>query len=102
MMMKANQKMAVLILFSAIIMAGVSLSSYAGNTPEYSPGQNTGHVSPPGETTTANNTPSHAPPSNGKGAAKGCATGAAIGTAIAPGAGTLAGCIIAGIWGWFW
>jgi len=28
--------------------------------------------------------------------------GAAIGTAMAPIAGTLAGCILVGIWGWFW
>jgi len=93
--MKTNKKRAVLILFSAIIMTGMSLSSYAENTPESDPGQNTEQVSPSAETATP-------PPSNGKGAAKGCAAGAAIGTAIAPGAGTLAGCIIAGIWGWFW
>ncbi len=100
MMMKTNQKTAVLILFSAIIMMGLSLSSYAGNTPES--GQNTEQVSSLGETTASSNAPTDAPPNNGKGAAKGCATGAAIGTAIAPGAGTLAGCVLVGIWGWFW
>jgi len=84
-----------LVLFSAIIMMGMSLSTYAGNTSESDTGQNTEQVSPSPETATP-------PPSNGKGAAKGCAAGAAIGTAVAPGAGTLAGCIIAGIWGWFW
>ena len=96
--MKTKQRMAVLILCSAIITMGLSLSSYAGNTPEPGLGQNTEQITPLGETTLSDNTPA----SNGKGAAKGCATGAAIGTAIAPGAGTLAGCIIAGIWGWFW
>ncbi len=98
--MKTNQKTAVLILFSAIIMMGLSLSSYAGNTPES--GQNTEQVSPSGETTTSDNTSTDAPPDNGKGALKGCAAGAAIGTAIAPLAGTLAGCVLVGIWGWFW
>jgi len=76
----------------------MSLSGYAGNIPERNPGQNTEQVSSSGKAAT----PNDVPPSNGKGAAKGCAAGAAIGTAIAPGAGTLAGCIIAGIWGWFW
>ncbi|HEC17947.1 MAG TPA: hypothetical protein ENI97_01230 [Gammaproteobacteria bacterium] len=41
-------------------------------------------------------------PSNAGGAAKGCAAGAAVGTALAPGVGTVAGCIVAGIWGWLW
>jgi len=99
-MMETNQRKAVLILCSAIIMTGLSLSGYAGNTPERNPSQNTEHVSSFGESETV--TPHAAPSSNGKGAAKGCAAGATIGTVIAPGAGTLAGCIIAGIWGWFW
>ncbi len=96
--MKTNQKTAILMLFSAIIMLGLSLSSYAENTPES--GQNTEQVSSPGETTTSDNTT--APLENRKGALKGCAAGAAIGTAIAPLAGTLAGCVLVGIWGWFW
>ncbi len=101
-MMGTNQKTAVLILFSAIIMMGLSLSSYAEDTPEHSPGQNAEQVSLSGETTTSNNTPTNTPLNNSKGAAKGCVTGAAIGTAIAPIVGTLAGCILVGIWGWFW
>ncbi len=87
-------------LFSAIIMMGLSLSSYAENTP--APGQNTEQVSASAETTTPDNATTDTPPDNGKGALKGCAAGAAIGTAVAPIAGTLAGCILVGIWGWFW
>ncbi len=96
--MKANQKIAVVILFSTITMTGLSLSSYAEGTLRHTVGEDTQHFSSPNESAI----PSDVPPSNGKGAAKGCATGAAIGTAIAPGAGTLAGCIIAGILGWLW
>ncbi len=99
-MMKKNQKTAVLMLFSAIIMMGLSLSSYAENTPE--PEQNTEQFSLSDETTTSDHTTTDAPPDNQKGALKGCAAGAAIGTAMAPIAGTLAGCILLGIWGWFW
>ncbi len=87
-------------LFSAIIMMGLSLSSYAENTPESR--QNTEQVSSSGEMTTPNNTTTDTPLDNRKGALKGCAAGAAIGTAIAPLAGTLAGCVLVGIWGWFW
>ena len=98
--MKTNQKTAVLMLFSAIIMMGLSLSSYAENTP--GSGQNTEQFSLSGETTTSDNATTDAPPDNRKGALKGCAAGATIGTAMAPIAGTLAGCILVGIWGWFW
>jgi hypothetical protein len=97
-MMKNNQNITMIILFIAIFVIGTPVSSYAGHTPEHA----TSLVAQPVEVATPADGASNEPPSNGKGAAKGCATGAAIGTAFAPGAGTLAGCIIAGIWGWFW
>lgn len=101
-MMKTNQSTAAIILFSTIFMVGIPLSSYAGQIIEPRPVENIELVANPAETEINDMEIAEDSASNGKGAAKGCATGAAIGTALAPGVGTVAGCIIAGIWGWFW
>ncbi len=102
-MKKDKSHLAMLILLLSLGMLGTPVSSYAD------------HPHPAGITAEAptenmaehamedmNTTNDPEPGSDGSGAAKGCAAGAAIGTAFAPGVGTVAGCIVAGIWGWFW
>jgi len=96
---KIKPKLAALILFGVIGLMGLPASSYADPPqPTQTPAE-TIDADTADDTATANTDES---PSNESGAAKGCAAGAAIGTAVAPGVGTLAGCVIAGIWGWFW
>jgi len=100
-MTRKNPTTAVLVLFSALFLTSVPVSSYAEEITENHFTENTEHAAPNENMLMPNDTHNE-PASDGAGAAKGCATGAAIGTAFAPGVGTLAGCIVAGIWGWFW
>lgn len=101
-MMKTDQSTAVVVLFSAIFMVAVPLSSYAGQMKEPGSGESVTPAPPPTETAMHDTKTTVAPPSDAKGAAKGCATGAAIGTILFPGVGTLAGCALVSVVGWFW
>lgn len=100
--MTKNSNTMVAFLFGALFMIGVPLSSYAGQVATPPSGENTEMVSNFSDGTMHKTNTAEELPSNGKGAAKGCATGATVGTILFPGIGTLAGCAIVGIVGWFW